>query len=845
MDGRQEGFLKDAIESLAYPFYVVNTETYMIEMANAASGLQIGRVCHEQTHRYDTPCDEKREICPIKAVKETGKPVVLEHVHFDPEGRQRYVEIHGYPIFDDQGKITRMIEYYLDVTERKQAEVLLRRRVEVERMINLVSTRFLRIDPAETDGEIESALRLVGRFTGADRSFVFRVNPDGGAVDNTHEWCADGIGTYIERMKNVDIPAFFSGKMAAFETVCVRRLSELPPEAGDVGALMEAHGLRSLLCAPMTYRKETIGFLGALTLRSEREWTDEDIRMMEIIGNVFTNALMRKADWETLNRSYEEVLQLKEKAESANRLKSQFLANVSHDIRTPLNAVSGFTDLLLKDEKRAVQRGYLEHIKKSGEGLLNLITDILDFSKIEAGQLDIVEHPFRITEVTESLRSLFDMLTREKDIDFELNISRHAPAVICNDRWRINQVLTNLLSNAVKFTDEGRVALRVGYKASKDRVVFDVSDTGTGIPPEHMDRIFEAFAQVHAGDTWERKGAGLGLAICKRLTRLMGGEVTVFSTPGEGSSFTVEIPAHSDRVTDEVLEEPPPEDTVERLFKGFEEAKHRTILIAEDNPVNRKLLLEQLRSVGFTSLLTVSNGAEAVESALAHQPDLVLMDIHMPVMDGHQALVELKHRGYEGPVVMLSAYAMPQDIDKNMAAGAAGYITKPINFDTFFSRIGAFLKGKKKPGTDTHGVNTHGVNTHGVSTESSGPDKKADKKAAKKNERRGKDNHRIGGVLSRKMQVIYLTDMEKNAARITGILYAGELEKHKKEVRKIIHGYAGNAGYFNLTALETAAKELDLVFLNDDSDPRLPDMTRRLLAFLNKTIDENKKLKEF
>jgi signal transduction histidine kinase/CheY-like chemotaxis protein len=583
-------------------------------------------------------------------------------------------------------------QFRKEIDERTNTENKLHQRVEMERILNDIATRFIRFRSSALDGSIDYALRLLGEYSGADRSFVFLLCKDGVTASNTHEWCAEGIPPNIRHMQNVPLEtfSFFFDSFKNLQTFHVPDSSALPAGAAPEKDEMAAHDVKSMVCVPLGYRKKMLGFMGFLTIRQARGWAEEDLRMFEIVVGIFSSALMRKQDREKLRESYQKVAALKRKAEAANRLKSQFLANMSHDIRTPLNGILGFTDLLFKNNPDSTSSEYLEKIKVSGEALLNLIDDILDFSKIEAGQLDIHHRTFKVNEMIENLRAIFEHRLAAQGVEFQVKRTGRVPAMICNDKWRINQVLINLLSNALKFTDSGYVCLAVRYKRNTDRLEFRVKDSGIGINPGDKEKIFDPFSQAHLSFKPGKKGSGLGLAICKNLADLMGGSIGVRPAQGKGTEFIFEIPANSDRVREEDAE-----PKVElNLDSAIEEKKGNTILVAEDNPVNRELILEQFKKAGFHSILIAENGREAVDMALEHLPDLVLMDIHMPVMDGNEAIAELKRGDFPNPIVGLSAYAMREDVEKSLNTGAAGYITKPIDFDRFFSKIGLFLKPK-------------------------------------------------------------------------------------------------------------------------------------------------------
>ncbi len=520
---------------------------------------------------------------------------------------------------------------------------------------------------------------------------------------------------------------------------------------------------------------------------------------------------------ESLVKSYDEVLSLKEKAEGANRLKSSFLAAMSHDIRTPLNAIMGFTDLLLKKERRDQPQNTLKKISAAGEGLLKLIDDILDFSKIEAGQMDIHKQPFSLKESMDNLLVIFEHQYKEKGLGFRVNLTTSIPPLVCNDQWRLNQVLSNLLTNALKFTDSGEVSLYCSYRKSQDLIVFRVSDTGIGIPPHHMELIFDAFSQISHQDSQTQKGTGLGLTICKKLTHLMGGNITVHSTPGEGTVFNLEIPANSDDIKQEeirIKKEPKMEEDL-ALKKG------NLILVVEDNPVNLELLLEQLGEAGFKRVEVAVNGREAIDIAIDKQPALVLMDLQMPVMGGLEAIVKLKELGFEKPIIALSAFAMQDDIEKTLNSGAAGYITKPIDFKTFFNRIGNFLSPAAKKGASETSENRVKPDTKETPGE-------------QKSSQEGDEEYILKGNVSERLKNLFRTELKKKLETLHAIVEAGDYKDKIDTIKSVAHGYRGNAAIFGLSILASTAAKVDGAVKEGKSVEELIPLTHDLVAVLER-----------
>ncbi|WP_377475615.1 MAG: ATP-binding protein [Microcoleus anatoxicus] len=685
--------------------------------------------------KFIHPQDRHRYLKLVNKKALTGLAFETDLRLLQKDGSISYIEIRGEPVFDEKGQLLRLFGTVLDISDRKQAEEALQDSIEREQALARSIERMrhsLDIDTIfnTTTSELREILKC-------DRVAIYRFNPDWSG-----EFVAESVGKDWIPLLERSETANFSGniitdpscqanslqpygekvldtyiqenKDSLYSQSLLYRTTEDIYQAGFTPCyleLLERFQARAYLIVPIFCGSQIWGLLASYQNSMPRTWRKAEIHIALQISTQLGVALQQA---QLLEATQKQAIQLQEAAvaaEAANRAKSTFLANMSHELRTPLNAILGFSQLMQHSTNLNLQdQENLRIINRSGEHLLTLINQVLDLAKIEVGRITLNPIEFELKSLLNEVEEMFQLQAQEKQLQLIFHCSSNVPPYLRADEVKLRQVLINLLSNAMKFTKEGGISLRIssvfsnenqqflppfprregrggGAELPNHQLHFEIEDTGCGMAPDELDKLFQAFVQTQTGASYQQ-GTGLGLAISQQFVKLMGGQIVVRSQVGCGTTFTFDIPV---TVVDASTVKP---KQLSRQVIGLEpnQPTYR-ILIVDDRADLRQLLVKMLNRFEF-ELQEASNGIEAIEVWSSFEPHLIFMDMRMPIMDGYEATKRIKAnvKGQATAIVAVSASTAEKGRTIVISDDYDDFIRKPFReaeiFDALHKHLG-------------------------------------------------------------------------------------------------------------------------------------------------------------
>jgi PAS domain S-box-containing protein len=749
-------------------FNVVSANNAMCKMIGANKNEVVGRKCYEVLRGEHC----QTENCILFQIMQGKAEMDIEEERETPDGRKYYFRILATPFRDRNGKLLGIIEVYSDITEQKrliaqleEATGQLKKSYQSQQAYGLILTALNA--PAKPDVLFSDALSRIARYANAQIGAIYLYNKSDNRLRPVATYALDEKGISAGFSVGEGLP----GQAARERKMLL--VSDVPEGYFRItsGSINGEPG--HIVCLPIIFGRDLIG---VLELAAFHQFDQNTLSLLKTVGTQLAISIhqaqthlkteqladelrekneLLAAQMEELQSQSEELMAMNEElqsqseelanqqtalaektrqAEEADRLKSEFLSNMSHELRTPLNAILGMSRLLADGGGLGERQGaYLQVIERNGQNLLQLINDILDLSKIESGRLEFYYTDILVKRFLEETAIAIEPLAKEKKLDLQVTVDEGVDSMVC-DADKLRQILINLLSNAIKFTEEGgSVSLRA-RAPGVDFVDISVADTGIGIPKENLVSVFEAFRQLDGSTTRKYGGAGLGLNIVKKLVTLLGGKITVESEVGKGSAFTITLPRRKEGIEPMLQSGGPSSPTLQTRIKDVrkvllshltaqpEDKQTRNILVIDDDPTVIREVRLILRGESY-DLEIAANGRDGLKKMQERPPDLILLDLKMPEMDGFAFVEEITKKDCFRNIPLLLLTAMdisPDQQNRLKQANVRDVILKgQIDRDFFLNKIKAALEsstptthpspGEKMPITPTQGEGREGV----------------------------------------------------------------------------------------------------------------------------------------
>ena len=662
---REKAYLEHLIDSTPEAI-AITEQPGKITMVNKEFTNLFGYTSEEAVNRniddLVVPEELKAEAVTIDTLAAHQQKVVRQTIRKDKNGNRIHVSLIATPIIVNN-EIVAYLGIYRDITIERKNQLL------QEILYNISTAALKQMDIKEIYPTIVHELSKIW-----DTNNFFIALYDQTSDTMSLPFFADEKDNFYE----IPTQKTISGYVIKNNKSVLLREADLKilEESGDIELI--GTPCKVWMGVPLKVESSIIGVMCLQDYNDENKFVQDDLYVLDFIANQIAIAIQRRMILDNL-------ITARQKAEEAAQSKQIFMSTMSHEIRTPLNEVIGITNLLLQGNPRDDQMDFIKTLRFSGNHLLTLVNDVLDYNKMELGKIVFEEIQFNLNDFVDEIMRSYSFRSKAKHLEFEIKKESNLPVDVIGDQIRLNQILSNLLSNALKFTNHGGITVyirEIERKASQSKLEFSVHDTGIGIPKDMQESIFESFTQASADTTRHYGGTGLGLAICKKLIELQGGTISLESEPDQGSTFSFTLTLG---ISEKASGEKSPEKA--ESYSGLE---GKRILVAEDNKINFFVANKFL--VGWGIKVThAENGQLALDKLKTEEFDLILMDLHMPVMDGIEASKIIRSSDNpkirDIPIVALTAAIMSENHDKIEELNINDYVLKPFKPHDLFDRI--------------------------------------------------------------------------------------------------------------------------------------------------------------